>query len=62
MSRIDLLQSRDGINEESKVRSELRELKKAVFVKAVNGSVPDRQNTQDYLAHPGRSGPCPSSR
>jgi hypothetical protein len=50
MSRIDLLESKDGTNnEESKVRSELRELKKAVFVNAANGSVPDTQDTQDYL-------------
>jgi hypothetical protein len=50
MSRIDLLESKDSTNGEAKVRSELRELKKAVFVNTANRSVPaDTQDTQDYM-------------
>jgi hypothetical protein len=40
MSRINLLESKDGTSEAAKVRSELRELKKAVFVNAANRNVP----------------------
>jgi hypothetical protein len=50
MSRIDLLESKDGTNEDSNVRSELRELKTAVYVNAANRSVQvHTQDTQDYL-------------
>jgi hypothetical protein len=49
MSRIDLLESR----EDNDLRSELKELKTAVYVNASNGSVQvHTQDTQDYLDRP----------
>jgi hypothetical protein len=46
MAHIDLLESKDGNDE---VRLELRELKKAVFVNASDGSAAYTQDTQDYM-------------
>jgi hypothetical protein len=53
IAHISLLEDKAPANDDSKLRSELRELKKAVFVDAAgasanaHGSVPD--DTQDYL-------------
>jgi hypothetical protein len=46
MAHIDLIESKDGNYE---VRLKLRELKKAVFVNASDGSVAYTQDTQDYM-------------
>jgi hypothetical protein len=48
MSHINLLELKDGTND-SKVRSELRELKKAFFVDAANAHWSVPADTQDYL-------------
>jgi hypothetical protein len=47
LAHIDLLESKDG---NDKVRSELRELKTAVYINAANRSVQvHTQDTQEYL-------------
>jgi hypothetical protein len=52
MAHINLLESNEDGND-SKVRSEPRELKTAVYVNAANGSVQVyTQDTQDYLDRP----------